>query len=99
MIIKIIKTMNWKELKKFCNSLPEKELGKTVILWREDEAISQIVVEQINEDQLTTINQKQLRNLKKEIMKNNKMIYKIGAVNEIYGSEKGICCTNNLLIL
>ena len=32
--------MTWKELKEFANSLPENELDKKVILWREDEAIT-----------------------------------------------------------
>jgi len=42
--------MNWKQLKEFCNSLPENELNKKVILWREDEAISKIKAEQLEED-------------------------------------------------
>ncbi|MBF4484418.1 hypothetical protein [Flavobacterium sp. CSZ] len=43
--------MNWKQLKDFCNSLPESELEKKVILWREDEAITDIDTEQLDEDQ------------------------------------------------
>jgi len=34
--------MNWIELKEFCNSLNEDQLSKKVILWREDEAITDI---------------------------------------------------------
>lgn len=43
--------MNWKELKDFCNKLPESELEKNVILWRECEAVTDIDAEQLNEDQ------------------------------------------------
>lgn len=42
--------MNWKKLKDFCNNLPESELEKKVILWREDEAITNIETEQLDED-------------------------------------------------
>lgn len=42
--------MNWNELKDFCNSLPKEELEKNVILWREDEAITKIEAEQLEED-------------------------------------------------
>lgn len=42
--------MNWKELKDFCNSLPESELEKNVMLWREDEAITDISAEALEED-------------------------------------------------
>ncbi|GGH78057.1 hypothetical protein [Phaeocystidibacter marisrubri] len=42
--------MNWKELKAFCNELPEAELEKKVIIWREDEAISQLEVMRLDED-------------------------------------------------
>jgi hypothetical protein len=42
--------MNWKQLKDFCNSLPESELEKNVILWREDEAITKIEAESLKED-------------------------------------------------
>lgn len=42
--------MNYQELKDFCNSLPESELSKNVILWREDEAITDISAEQLQED-------------------------------------------------
>lgn len=43
--------MNWKELKDFCNSLPESELEKKVILWREEptEAITDISAEQLED--------------------------------------------------
>ena len=45
--------MNWKELKDFANSLPESELEKNVILWREyaEDAITNIACEQLDEDQ------------------------------------------------
>lgn len=43
--------MNWKQLKDFCNSLPESELEKNVMLWRESEAITDISAEQLEEDQ------------------------------------------------
>lgn len=42
--------MTYQELKDFCNSLPESELSKKVILWREDEAITDISAEQLQED-------------------------------------------------
>lgn len=42
--------MNWKTLKDFCNSLPESELEKNVMLWRESEAITDISAEQLEED-------------------------------------------------
>ncbi|WP_281321993.1 hypothetical protein [Flavobacterium aestivum] len=44
--------MNWRELKDFCNSLPESELEKKVILWREDAeyVITEIEAEQLEED-------------------------------------------------
>ncbi|MES2864066.1 MAG: hypothetical protein V4666_08110 [Bacteroidota bacterium] len=44
--------MNWKQLKDFCNSLPESELEKNVILWREDvsDVITEIEAEQLGED-------------------------------------------------
>lgn len=44
--------MNWKELKDFCNSLPESELEKNVVMWREDaeDVIADISAEQLSED-------------------------------------------------
>jgi hypothetical protein len=42
--------MNWNELKEFCNSLPESELSKNVILWREDAAITNINAIVLTED-------------------------------------------------
>lgn len=42
--------MNWLELKQFCNSLPEEELQKKVILWREDEAVTDINAIRLEED-------------------------------------------------
>lgn len=42
--------MNWRELKDFCNSLPESELEEKVILWREEEAITDISASQLEED-------------------------------------------------
>jgi len=44
--------MNWKQLKDFCNNLPESELEKNVILWREDaeDVILEIEAEQLDED-------------------------------------------------
>lgn len=44
--------MNWKSLKDFCNSLPESELEKKVILWREDaeDVVTEIEAEQLGED-------------------------------------------------
>lgn len=49
--------MNWKKLKDFCNSLPESELEKNVILWREDadDVITDIDAEQLPEDQYLDI--------------------------------------------
>jgi len=46
--------MNWKELKDFCNALSELELQKKVILWREEEAISDIYAEQLPENHYTS---------------------------------------------
>lgn len=44
--------MNWKQLKDFCNNLPESELEKIVVLCREDaeDAITEITAEQLDED-------------------------------------------------
>lgn len=42
--------MNWRELKDFCNNLPELELEKEVILWRECESVTDIYAEQLSED-------------------------------------------------
>lgn len=42
--------MTWKELKDFANSLPESELEAKVILWREDETITEIEAEQLTEN-------------------------------------------------
>lgn len=44
--------MNYRELKDFCNNLPESELEKKVILWREDaeDVITEIEAEQLEED-------------------------------------------------
>lgn len=42
--------MNWKELKDFCNSLPESELNKTVIVWGEEHGIANVCAEQLSED-------------------------------------------------
>ena len=42
--------MTWNELKEFCNSLPEDQLGKKVVMWREDEAINDIWTERLSED-------------------------------------------------
>lgn len=42
--------MTWKELKEFCNNLPEKELSLNVVLWREDESINDIHAGQLEED-------------------------------------------------
>jgi len=43
--------MTWKELKEFCNGLPENVLGNKVIVWREYEAITDIEAETLKEDQ------------------------------------------------
>jgi len=42
--------MNWRKLKEFCNNLPENELDKKVILWREYEGITKIEAEQLLAD-------------------------------------------------
>lgn len=42
--------MTWNDLKKFCNELPENELEKNVILWREEEAITDISAVALDED-------------------------------------------------
>jgi len=46
--------MNWEELKKFCNELPEEELKKKVILWREGECINDMDATQLTEDHYQT---------------------------------------------
>lgn len=43
--------MNWNDLKTFCNQLNETQLTENVILWREDEAITDIDAQQLEEDQ------------------------------------------------
>lgn len=44
--------MTYQELKDFCNNLPESELNKNVILWREnaEDVITEIQAEQLEED-------------------------------------------------
>lgn len=42
--------MIWKEMKDFCDSLSEEQLKENVSLWREDEAINNIVAEELDED-------------------------------------------------
>ena len=42
--------MNWRELKEFCNTLPEEQLERKVILWREDEVINKIEPKLLEED-------------------------------------------------
>ncbi len=42
--------MTWNELKDFCNSLPESFLEKNVIMWREEECISDISARQLEQD-------------------------------------------------
>lgn len=53
--------MNWKQLKDFCNSLPESELEKEkdVVLWREEEAITDISAEQLDEDHYVEIGEEE----------------------------------------
>ena len=45
--------MNFRQLKDFCNSLPEKELDKQVVVLRESEPIKNINAFQMDEDQYT----------------------------------------------
>ena len=42
--------MNWKQLKEFCNKLPENQLENNVILWRENECVNTINAEELSED-------------------------------------------------
>lgn len=42
--------MQWSDLKEFCNSLPEEQLKRGVILWREDEVINKIEAKILQED-------------------------------------------------
>ena len=42
--------MTWKELKEFCNNLPENELEKKVIVFNEEEVIHPIEAMQLAED-------------------------------------------------
>jgi AmiR/NasT family two-component response regulator len=51
--------MNWKQLKDFCNNLPESELEKNVMLWREDESINKIEAEQLSEDHYIAVGQEE----------------------------------------
>ena len=48
--VKPLNIMIWKELKEFANSLDEKQLEQKVVLWREDEAITAIEPEKLQED-------------------------------------------------
>jgi hypothetical protein len=49
--------MNWKQLKDFCNNLPESELEKNVVLWSEvaEDSITDISAEQLKEDYFVVI--------------------------------------------
>lgn len=51
--------MTWKELKDFCNSLPESELEKNVVLWREEEAITDISASELEEDNYVEIDEEE----------------------------------------
>ena len=42
--------MNWRELKDFCNSLSEEQLEKKVIIWREEETLTKIHPEILQEN-------------------------------------------------
>ena len=42
--------MTWNELKDFCNNLPEEFLEKNVIMWRDEECLSDISARQLEED-------------------------------------------------
>lgn len=42
--------MKWKELKDFCNSIPDEFIDRKVIMWREDEAINKIKAMRLEED-------------------------------------------------
>lgn len=42
--------MNWKELKDFCNNLDDEQLNKKVLIWREEEVISDIEAINLEED-------------------------------------------------
>lgn len=42
--------MVWKELKNFCNSLDEEQLTKEVVIWREDESVSDLTPLILDED-------------------------------------------------
>ena len=42
--------MNWRQLKEFCNNLPEGELDNNVIMWQEDSVISDIEAMELQED-------------------------------------------------
>lgn len=42
--------MTWKELKDFCKELTEEQLEKKVIIWREEEVISNLQAETLEED-------------------------------------------------
>ena len=42
--------MTWQELKDFCNNLPEEVLDKDVVLWREEDSITEIESRELEED-------------------------------------------------
>lgn len=47
--------MTWKEMKDFCNGLTEEQLGKRVIVWREEESISSFEPVPLSEDHYAEI--------------------------------------------
>lgn len=51
--------MNWKQLKDFCNNLSESELEAKVIFFREDEVITEIEAEKLEEDYYVDNNNKE----------------------------------------
>ena len=42
--------MNWKELKDFCNSIPDEYIDGKVVLWREDECLNDIFCRTLEDD-------------------------------------------------
>lgn len=46
----INESINWAQLKEFCNGLTEEQLKEKVILWREEECLNRIYTFELHED-------------------------------------------------
>lgn len=74
--------MTYQELKDFCNSLPESELSKNVILSREDEVITDIYAEQLEQDYFIETEESENgcfnEDVKNDMIKSNPNFYQNG---------------------